>query len=159
MAVSGHFQRDSLDQLLSDLNSLSLYESTPLHYAVLGGNEETVRYLVGKGAHMNARNIFQESSLHWACKVGDPSVVRFLLRHNATVTLDSESNTPMHWAAEYDHAEVIFELLQNGDGSSGVKNGYGQTPPQIAEENKSKRALEAIRKGKVFPRALSLESE
>ena len=152
LAISGTFQNDSLDSHMDDLNTLSLYGSTPLHYAVLGGDEETVRYLVKKGASINTANIFLETPLHWACKEGHPEVVRHLLQHKAAVTLDSEGNTPMHWAAEYDHDEVILLLLLNGDKSAcRAKNEDGHTPLQVAEKNNSKKASVALKKDKGNP--------
>jgi ankyrin repeat protein len=161
LAASGLYQKDSLCLLLDDLNATSPYESTPLHYAVLGGNEDTVRYLVEKGARVNAKNIFQESALHWACKEGNPNVVRYLLQHSASfLALDSEGNTPMHWAAEHDQEEIIRILLDHGDEtSSRIKNEDGRTPRGLAERNKSKEALMALRKTKGSPRARKGKTE
>ena len=41
-------------------------------------------------------------------------IVRLLLQHGAFPNvLDTERNTPLHWAAEYDHKDIILLLLEN----------------------------------------------
>ena len=148
LVVSSPFQRETLDLYVdADLDSLSSLKSTPLHYAILGGNEETIRYLLSRGAYVNASNMFRETALHWACKEGNPIIVRLLLRQGAFPNaLDSERNTPLHWAAEYDHEEVIHLLLENDcECSKHIKNEDGLTPFQVARRDKSKQALNALR--------------
>ena len=148
LAVCGRYRKSSLDLHQEDINSFSCLNSTPLHYAILGGNEETVRYLIERGAKTNAQNVYLESVLHWACKEGDLAIIRLLVQHKASVTaLDSEGNSPMHWAAEYDNEKVILLLLESGGHSSlHIKNEDGHTPRQVAKRNKSKQALAALRK-------------
>ena len=84
LAACGLFQKNSLEQCSAEeINLLSSLRSTPLHYAIVGENEETVRYLVLRGALVNTTNIYAESPLHWACKVGNLAIVRTLLQHKA----------------------------------------------------------------------------
>ena len=146
LAASGDYQREALELHLGSLNSLSRLESSPLHYAILGGNEETVRFLVSRGARVRASNMFNETPLHWACKEGNLSVVQFLLQQGAVPdSLDTEGNTPMHWAAEYDREKVILLLLEYGTHSSRlIENEDDHTPLQVAKENGSKRALKVL---------------
>ena len=148
LVVGGRFHRESLDlHFDSELDTLSSLESTPLHYAILGGNEETVRYLLSRGALVNAHNIFRETALHWACKEGNPMIVRLLLQHGAFPNvLDTERNTPLHWAAEYDHKDIILLLLENNcEASLHIKNEDGLNPLQVAKQNRSKQASEVLR--------------
>ena len=150
LAACGVYRKDSLDNCSpSELHQVSSYHSTPLHYAVVGGNEYTVRHLVAKGCDVNAFNVFHESVLHWACKEGNTKIIRFLLRNNATPnTLDSEGNTPMHWAAEYNHGKVIRLLAEYGGLSSqSIRNDEYQTPLQVAKLNNSRKASRALKKG------------
>ena len=80
MAADGSSEMEALCQYSAeDLSQLSCLRSTPLHYAVLGGNKELITYLLEKGALVNARNVYAESPLHWACKMGDTSIVRLLV--------------------------------------------------------------------------------
>ena len=147
LVSSGLFQKESLDRCTQDdINSLSSLESTPLHYAVIGGNQDTVRYLVARGARVNARNAYGESVLHWACKEGNAKLTRFLLQHNATpISSDTEGNTPMHWAAEYDCDQVIQMLVEfGGESSCRVKNEDGQTPLEVAQSNHSRKVARTL---------------
>ena len=148
LAASGRFHKLSLDRYRKDVNSLSNLKSTPLHYAILGGNEDTVRYLVKEGARVNTQNVFLESVLHWACKEGNLNIIRFLLQHKAHATaLDYRGNSPMHWAAECDNDKVVLLLLEfGGRPSRHIKNDDGHTPRQVAKRNQSKKALTALRR-------------
>ena len=136
---------------LGNLDSTSSLNSTPLHYAVLGGNEETVRFLVSRGAQVQASNAFQETPLHWACKEGNLSIVRFLLQQNAIPdSKDSKGNTPMHWAAEFDQEKVVLLLFEYGSPSLRLtKNADSLTPRQVAKQNKSKNASKALRRSRL----------
>ena len=148
LVVGGLFPRESLELYLdSELESLSSLGSTLLHYAILGGNEETVRYLLSRGALVNAHNMFRETALHWACKEGNLDIVRLLLQHGAFPNvLDTERNTPLHWAAEYDHKKIIQLLLENNcESSRHIKNEDGLTPLQVAKQNRSKQASAILR--------------
>ena len=149
LAVCGRYRRDSLDNCPpSDINQVSSLRSSALHYAVLGGNKDTVRYFVAKGSDVNAFNVYHESVLHWACKEGNTNIIRFLLQHKACPNaLDSEGNTPMHWAAEYNHGKVIRLLAKYGGLSSlSIRNEEFRTPLQVAEMNNSRKASRALKK-------------
>jgi ankyrin repeat protein len=156
LAACGLYRKDSLDHCSpADLNLLSSLHSTPLHYAVVGGNEHTVRHLVACGANVNAFNVYRESALHWACKEGNTDIISLLLQSKASPNaLDSDRNTPMHWAAEYNHGEVILLLMKHGGSSSqSITNDEGLTPLQVAKQNKSRKASRALQQG-LFRRIL-----
>ena len=150
LAACGLYRKDSLDHCSpADLNLVSSLHSTPLHYAVVGGNEHTVRHLVACGANVNAFNLYRESALHWACKEGNTRITSLLLESKASPNaLDSEGNTPMHWAAEYNHGKVILLLMKHGGSSSqSTTNEEMLTPLQVAKQNKSRNASRALQKG------------
>ena len=151
LAASERHQRDALELHLGSVNSTSSLNSRPLHYAVLGGNEETVHFLVSRGARVQVSNAFQETPLHWACKEGNLSIVRFLLQQNAMPdSQDSKGNTPMHWAAEFDQEKVILLLLEYGGPSLRlIENEDGNIPRKLAKQNKSKNALQALRRSRI----------
>ena len=146
LAVSGHFERSALEKVIESVNSLSCLKSSPLHYAVLGGNVDTVQFLVERGARVDSRNSFGETPLHWACKEGKESIVRLLLHKKASPNvLDTERNSPMHWCSEYDNAAAIQLLIQNGGFRSFfVRNEEGLNPLRIAKTAHSKRAIRVL---------------
>ena len=150
LAASSLHRKDSLDCCSpAEFKLVSSLLSTPLHYAVVGGNELTVRLLVGRGINVNTLNVYRESALHWACKEGNTKIIRFLLENWASPNaLDSDGNTPMHWAAEYNHGKAIHLLIKYGGlASLNAINGEGLTSLQVAKLNYSRRASRAIQKG------------
>jgi ankyrin repeat protein len=148
MAANGLYEMEALCQYTAeDFSQLSSLRSTPLHYAVLGGNKEVVTYLLEKGALVNARNVYAESPLHWACKMGDASIVRLLLLHGASPNaIDSDGNTMLHWAAEYDHEEILLALLRVSLQCLFIRNSENQTAMQVAKNDNSQRAFCALLK-------------
>ena len=111
LVVLDHFEKGLLETVVNEVNSRSSLLSTPLHYAMLGCNQETTQFLIENKAQVNASNVFGETPLHWACKVGKETLIRYLLTHQASPSeQDTEGNTPMHWAAEYDHENAIHLL-------------------------------------------------
>ena len=148
LAAGGLFQKDSLDQCTKEeINQRSCLRSTLLHYAVLGENADTVRYLLEKGVPVNGINVYQESALHWCCKIGNMAIVRLLLQHGASSrAIDSDGNTLLHWAAEYDHEHIVLLLLQDSEASLSLttRNSQNLTPSEVAKKSKSRMALRAL---------------
>ena len=51
--------------------------------------------------------------LHLAATSGELEIVKLLIEHNARIdSLDIMQQTPLHCAAEYDHADVVEYLLE-----------------------------------------------
>ena len=153
LAAGGLFQKDTLDQCtMEEINQLSCLRSTPLHYAILGGNTGAIQYLLEKGVPVNTLNIYGESALHWACKIGNLAIIQLLLQHKASPSAtDSDGNTILHWAAEYDHEQIILFLLENHGASLSLttRNSENQTPAHVAKTNSSRKALRILRKASI----------
>ena len=60
------------------LNGAGMHDMKPIMSGAKGGSIETVRYLVSKGADVNAHNE-SGSALMWAVDSGNEELVRFLL--------------------------------------------------------------------------------
>ena len=58
---------------------------TPLHLAVGSGNLDMVKFLVEKGADINAKRADQGTPLHWACSAGFTECVMYLIEHGASI--------------------------------------------------------------------------
>ncbi|KAI8712436.1 NACHT domain-containing protein [Fusarium sp. LHS14.1] len=71
---------------------------TPLQWAVLGGDEGTVRTLLDSGADINARDGLNETALVGAVRQGCEPIVRLLLKRGADVnaTTKHEDLTLLH---------------------------------------------------------------
>ena len=120
----------SLAVLADEVGTKSIYGSSPLHFAVVGGNMNTIEFLVEHGADVNDTNDYLETPLHWACKDGSPEIIRYLLQQQADPNVeDSEQNTPLHWAADSNNRAAAQMLLeQGGRPSTLVLNKCGRTP-------------------------------
>lgn len=63
---------------------------TPMHFAVLGGNPEAVRYLISKDIGVNNRTVLGQSPLHFAAQAGNEFIIAILVENGAI--LDSTDN-------------------------------------------------------------------
>src|SRR2546423_12682760 len=85
-----------LNKGLHDVNGLNYWQSdidpngwnrTPLHAAVLGSNLETVRYLLEKGADVNARTKYGDTPMHFAVEANSEAMIQLLMQYKADITL------------------------------------------------------------------------
>ena len=72
------------------LNIVNDDKWTPMHFAVLGGNPEAVRYLISKDVSVNSRTILGQSPLHFAAQAGNEFIIAILVENGAI--LDSQDN-------------------------------------------------------------------
>ena len=64
-------------------------------------------------------------------------IVAVLLERGADPNYqDSEGNTPLHWASEYDHTDIVSLLCTCG-ASLSTENDRGVTPAQLAQLNEA----------------------
>jgi ankyrin repeat protein len=76
-----------------------------------------------------------ENTLLQAAGSGDTARVSTLIRQGVNVNArDQQGNTPLHNAAENDHAAVATLLLQNR-ANAGLENRAGQTPGEVARQH------------------------
>ena len=90
---------------------------TPLHWAVILGNENLVRLLLQHNADVNIQDTGGYTPLHQLVKEGNTNLVRLLLEHNADVNIqDTYGKTPLHQSViEGDENLVSLLLAQNAD--------------------------------------------
>ncbi|WAR20564.1 PPR27-like protein [Mya arenaria] len=79
-ALGSMLRRASLQVDISAINVAGL---TPLHQAVLDGNEAAVRLLVAHGATVNKQDEDSWTPLHAACAEGHADIAKFLLESGA----------------------------------------------------------------------------
>lgn len=84
--------------------------STPLMYAALYGDSDSVRRLLAAGADPNLKNDAGATALMWA--VGDLEKTRLLVDHGADVNARSDNGrTPLMIAASHHGSTPILQLL------------------------------------------------
>ncbi|XP_063062573.1 transient receptor potential cation channel subfamily A member 1b [Engraulis encrasicolus] len=101
------------------VNFLDKSHCSPLHLAVRGGNIDTIRLCIDKGARVQQQQADKSTALHLACTQGNCEAVRLMLE--ATFTGDDIINmrdgacqTPLHKATIFDHVELAEYLISKG---------------------------------------------
>lgn len=101
----------------ADVNAVSVYQATPLHWAVQGSSvkPDILSYLVEHGADVNAKNTWGVTPLHLTSSFGNVPATRRLLDLGADPTVRDDMNqTPVDKAK----GDVIafFERRVNAKG-------------------------------------------
>ena len=100
---------------------------TPMHFAAESGSVELIRFLLDKGAAVNAKNIASEIPLHYAAGWCHLEAVKLLLDRKADVSIRSnEGDTPLHYLRFVGLREVAELLLDNG-ADINARNNAGET--------------------------------
>ncbi|CAI7678719.1 unnamed protein product [Penicillium pancosmium] len=116
-AQKGHTEalKFLLDKFKQPVSASNKYGVTLLHTAASDGMLDTVKFLVGKGANVNAASLDQWTPLHNAAEKGQLAVADFLISNGANVNVASDSwITPLHDAALQGQVEMIELLLDKG---------------------------------------------
>ena len=102
---------------------ITIFNRTPLHYAVQYGNNESIRLLLEAGAKVNAKdgagisNIFfiNFTPLHLAANIGDVSKCELLYINKANLNVTDDTGlTPLHWATTSQKLDCVEYFLNQG---------------------------------------------
>ncbi|XP_051909850.1 transient receptor potential cation channel subfamily A member 1b [Hippocampus zosterae] len=101
------------------INYLDKSNSSPLHLAVRGGNVETIRFCIDKGAKIDQKQHDRSTPLHLACTQGAIEVVKMMLCAHGRVEdiinlKDGACQTPLHKATIFDHVNLAEYLISLG---------------------------------------------
>lgn len=96
--------------------------ATPLIFATANNKPEVAKFLLKKGADVNARASNGHTALHYAAAYGPVDLVKLLLQKGAPVNFDVKDNaqgddpgcTPLLYAAANGHLEIVKILLKKG---------------------------------------------
>ena len=142
-AISGEFDKKEFDANHRELNRLTDQNASLLHFSIVGGNLDTIRYLLERNLNVNAKNLYGETPLHWCCKEGKLEILKLLIKNGADVELrDYDGNSIVHWAAEYNQSEILCELLKYN--IKNIPNIHLQSPLDIARLNESYEAINIL---------------
>ena len=98
--------------------SCTAYSRTALQSAVLGGHVETARFLLERGADVNAAPARLKSPLHLACRAGPLDLVRILLEAGADVYAYSYGGKTVRQSAIQGGSPEILRLLDEAEANT-----------------------------------------
>ena len=94
------------------VNARDALGSTPLHDAAWAGDSKMVRFLIDRGADVNARHLEAGSTpLHYAILTGRPAVVNLLLDAGADQRIPyRDGDVAIHLAASRGNLQILQML-------------------------------------------------
>ena len=101
---------------LVQVNRQDRFERTPLFSAASNGHHDICALLLERGADPSIRNKDGETPILPASSYGKADVVKLLLQNRATEVdvLDGKGRTPLSYAMEHGHEEVLKHLINAG---------------------------------------------
>lgn len=124
-------------------------KNTLLLWAAMMNNTNLIRYLVKRGAYVQASNNEGFTALHWAALHNNSTAVKLLLSQGANVNAKDNNNaTPLHWASQHNAFAVIRHLIRkqadiNATTNSGSKE-WQVTPLCSAIKHGNTRVVKAL---------------
>src|SRR5262245_18037937 len=110
------------------------YGRTPLHYAALNGDYDTLVRLIDSGSSIDAQDDNGCTALHFAAQERQSSLLEELLRRGASPNLvDSHGNSPL-WVGLINskgNYSIVKKLLSAG-ADPDHKNAHGRSPQDMA---------------------------
>ncbi|KAF7154374.1 hypothetical protein RHSIM_Rhsim01G0268800 [Rhododendron simsii] len=94
-----------------DVNMKDRKGDTPLNYATLGQQYQTVTWLAANGANPNLGNAKGFCALHYAAENGLKDLMRLLISKGAEIEAESHAGTPLQCAAAHGRTEAVKILL------------------------------------------------
>ncbi|PGG96332.1 hypothetical protein AJ80_09840, partial [Polytolypa hystricis UAMH7299] len=103
--------------------------------AIVGGQEETVMQLLGRGCSLEYRDWNRRNLLHWAAIRGLHRVLEKVSRLNMLgygYSTDRRQRTPLSYAAEHGYTSVVKLFLEKARGVAKTPDCRGRLPLHYA---------------------------
>lgn len=98
----------------AQLNGRDVGERTPLMYAVLKGDPDSVTMLIQSGADVEARDDHGQTAAHWAASHGHRDVLEVLFQWGADWrSREDLGGTVLHWAAVDTEPALLSAVVQH----------------------------------------------
>ena len=121
--------------MAADVNATGLDHWTPLHFAANEGKQDVLDYLLERpDIEVEVSSAIGRTPLHLAAIRGYSQIARTLIYNFSNKNeKDLEENTPLHYASEFGHHEVIILLIKEAFADPMSKNKLGQGPSDISQ--------------------------
>lgn len=136
-------------QMLRDipelLNARYLHGETVLHFLVVEGYAEGVRFLAENGADVDATNEFGDTALVDAATLGNATVVAVLLQHGADPNAPSATCENVVHAAGGSGCPEVLDMVLTAGGRLDYVTDIGETVwDAIARKPETREEMEAV---------------
>jgi 7,8-dihydropterin-6-yl-methyl-4-(beta-D-ribofuranosyl)aminobenzene 5'-phosphate synthase len=117
---------------------------TPLHLACYGGHTELVKFLLVKGADMEAKFPNGSTALFWTIPEGHKEILELLMAKGADINAKQNDGTSLlHIAAALGQTEIAELLINKGLGPN-TKQSVGSTPLVYAVSRGHRKVVELL---------------
>lgn len=132
-----------VEELKLDVNVKDAEGETPLVHAARQGHTATAKYLLEHGADPAIPSELGATALHHAAGIGDIQLLKLLLSRGVAVDSESESGTPLVWAAGHAQKDAVKVLLEH-NANPNLETEDGITPLLSAVAAGSLACLEQL---------------
>lgn len=116
----------SINQVIIHNDNLS--GSSPIHFAIKGGNSKLIEFFISEGGDLNKINTFGEIPLHLAVSNCNIKLLKLMIEKEAIINVkDPEQSTALHKACIINYYDCINLLISNG-ADLFAKNSDDETP-------------------------------
>jgi ankyrin repeat protein len=137
--------RALLEGGVADVDAPSRDGTPALHWAVRGGDRDSVELLLAAGADVDAENRYGVRPLHVAIEAGDAALTRRLLEAGADVgAADRAGESPLMIAARIGDADIVRALLDHRAAVDARDEHFGQTALMVASREGHLEAARAL---------------
>jgi len=147
MACQGNSTSASsyLEQCSSmEINKQDHNGNTPLIWATLQNQEETIQLLLDNQASVNAQNFIGETSLFLAASYGYDNIVSILLEYGANPNIcNLDGTSPLHMAAANGYENILETLFRFG-AYLNCQDDCGDTPLHYAIRDEQLKIVEQL---------------
>jgi len=117
---------------------------TALHWAAFTDQQDIIKFLLVRGANVNAKGEFGSTPLHYAAAAGQRELVELLLANGAEVDAKSNSDdTPLHSAANRGARDIVALLIASG-ADVNAESSSGHTALHRAARKVHKEVVEML---------------